>query len=517
MKRQAYNPYLPSGEYVPDGEPHVFDDRIYIYGSHDKFNGTLYCENDYVCWSAPVTDLSDWQYEGVIYKKNQDPINSDGKMQLWAPDIMVGFDGRYYLYYCFPFYPVIGVAVCDCPCGSFDFYGWVKYEDGTVYGQRKGDVLPFDPGVLNDQGTFFLYSNYSQNTLRMLPEEFAQPVLDGMKTLEDTMKEFVALIGDDAIMDSLMRINGYGSKVLKLAEDMLTVQSVNDLIPGIDNSENTGFEGHEFYEASSIRKIGEKYYFIYSSYLSHELCYAISDKPDKDFVYGGTIISNGDVGLPGVTKIQPHNYYGNNHGGLVKCDGSWYIFYHRHTDCNEQSRQGCAEPVTIADDGSISQVEMTSCGLNGEPLSGKGTYPSYIACNLAAVSGACKYDASNPEAAAALKAVHPYITQDVADIEVPSYDKQVQYIRNMRQGTKIGFKYFQMQGVTTIEVETRGNSGKLIVSTSWDGPSYGEILLDDSAYWRIYSTSIEIPNGKQALYFTYQGTGAIDFKSFTLG
>ena len=73
MKNQAYNPYLPSWEYVPDGEPHVFEDRLYVYGSHDKFNGTQFCMNDYVCWSAPLDDLSDWKMEGTIYKKEQDP------------------------------------------------------------------------------------------------------------------------------------------------------------------------------------------------------------------------------------------------------------------------------------------------------------------------------------------------------------------------------------------------------------------------------------------------------------
>ena len=37
MKRQAYNPYLPAWEYIPDGEPRVFGDRLYIFGSHDRF------------------------------------------------------------------------------------------------------------------------------------------------------------------------------------------------------------------------------------------------------------------------------------------------------------------------------------------------------------------------------------------------------------------------------------------------------------------------------------------------
>ena len=29
------NPFLPLWEYTPDGEPHIFGDRIYLFGSHD--------------------------------------------------------------------------------------------------------------------------------------------------------------------------------------------------------------------------------------------------------------------------------------------------------------------------------------------------------------------------------------------------------------------------------------------------------------------------------------------------
>ena len=73
MKKQAFNPYLPSWEYIPDGEPYVFGDRVYVYGSHDYFNGYVFCMGDYVCWSAPVDDLGNWRYEGVIYPKTADP------------------------------------------------------------------------------------------------------------------------------------------------------------------------------------------------------------------------------------------------------------------------------------------------------------------------------------------------------------------------------------------------------------------------------------------------------------
>ena len=65
--------------------------------------------------------------------------------------------------------------------------------------------------------------------------------------------------------------------------------------PGIEYETGTGFEGHAFFEAPSIRKVKDTYYFIYSSSPMHELCYATSDKPNKGFSFGGVIVSNNDI------------------------------------------------------------------------------------------------------------------------------------------------------------------------------------------------------------------------------
>lgn len=93
--KQVFNPYFPSYEYIPDGEPHVFGDRVYIYGSHDKFNGKFFCMNDYVCYSAPVDDLKNWQYEGVIWKRTDDPTKKGLILnQMYAPDVVEGNDGQ---------------------------------------------------------------------------------------------------------------------------------------------------------------------------------------------------------------------------------------------------------------------------------------------------------------------------------------------------------------------------------------------------------------------------------------
>ena len=69
----AQNPYLPLWEYIPDGEPYVFDDpdqpgkkRVYIYGSHDTMIDG-YCGRELVTWSAPTDSLDRWRYDGIIF------------------------------------------------------------------------------------------------------------------------------------------------------------------------------------------------------------------------------------------------------------------------------------------------------------------------------------------------------------------------------------------------------------------------------------------------------------------
>jgi hypothetical protein len=110
---------------VPDGEPHVFGDRVYVYGSHDEAGATAYCVGDYVTWSAPVNDLSDWRYEGVIFRKGQDPMTEHGKYNLFAPDVCEGSDGRYYLYTSIWMFGYVSVAVSDSPAGPFSYVGTV--------------------------------------------------------------------------------------------------------------------------------------------------------------------------------------------------------------------------------------------------------------------------------------------------------------------------------------------------------------------------------------------------------
>ncbi|MBQ5311638.1 MAG: family 43 glycosylhydrolase, partial [Oscillospiraceae bacterium] len=440
MKKQAFNPYLPSWEYIPDGEPYVFDGRVYVYGSHDFYNGYVFCMGDYVCWSAPVDDLGNWRYEGVIYPRNEDPMNRDGKMCLYAPDVTVGPDGRYYLYYVLDKISVISVAVSDTPAGKYEFYGYVHYPDGTRLGEREGDEPQFDPGVLTEGDITYLYSGFC-------------PRGDKSRT---------------------------GSKVVILDRDMLTVKEEPVLVaPGFEYSKGTEYEGHAFFEASSIRKVDGKYFFIYSSEVMHELCYALSDRPTGGFEYKGVLVSNTDLHIDTYKPADMSMAYGaNNHGSIVEINGEWYIFYHRQTNNTWYSRQGCAEKLTRTADG-FAQAEITSCGLNGGPLEGRGEYPAYLACNLFTEKHDLYVGAPNA----------PRVMQDGKD-----GDEETGYIGNITDGTTAGFKYFDCKGVTKISIAVRAYAdGCFEIRNRWDGEVLASLPVANTNVWETYTADIAIP------------------------
>lgn len=474
--KQAFNPYLPSWEYVPDGEPHVFDGRVYVYGSHDRFGGTTYCMEPYVCWSAPVDDLADWTCHGVIYTGEGDALNDTGKRLMFAPDV-ASYDGKYYLFYGLDSSIAISVAVSDSPAGPFTFYGNVRHADGQILGLKEGDAQQFDPAIfVDDDGEIYLYSGFS--------------------TTPEVAERIRRKMGDKA--DSLS-ISTDGNRVVRLEPDMLTIKGEpTPLLPGVSNSAGTGFEGHEFFEASSMRKFNGKYYAVYSSVQGHELCYAMSDYPDRGFAYGGVLHSNGNLGL----SEQPLYYYANNHGSIARINGSYYIFGHRHTHDSQYQRQGVAERLTMRADGTFAQAEMTSCGLNGAPLAGNGTYPCYIACVLQSADGACKADVSIDRAA------HPAITQA---------ENREAFITNLRDGSIAGFKYFDLCALTKISVTVKAEeAGTLSVRTEPDGADIAVISIELCGDWTAFSAAANAADGKAALYFIYHGKGALAFREFTL-
>ncbi len=323
------NPYLPNWEYIPDGEPRVFGDRVYIYGSHDKAGSDTFCDKVLKCWSAPVNDLNNWTCHGDIFHVADDrdhKSDTDWTTEindLYAPDV-VEKDGKYYLYA----YIMNGrgcVGVSDKPEGPFKLLSKYKYnisEEITCNGWF------IDPGVLvDDDGRVYIYCGYERSFLAEINGDNMYEVLDGT--------------------------------------------CIEHFIPNEDRPED-GFEGKEtwFFEACSPRKVGDTYYMIYSPKRGSRLAYATSDSPIGPYKYRGYIVDNG-VDYPA----------GNDHGSIACINGQWYIFYHRMTNNTIMSRRACVEKIEILPDGTIPAVEMTSLGFQ-DALNPYEITPAEIACVL---------------------------------------------------------------------------------------------------------------------------------------
>lgn len=324
------NPYLPKWEYIPDGEPRVFGDRVYVYGSHDKAGSDSFCDFVLKCWSAPVDDLNNWVCHGDIFHTKADrdhpaDISWGGEnTQLFAPDVVQGKDGRYYLFA----YIVNArgcVAVSDRPEGPFKLVSQYKY---TIPEEVCCNGWFIDPGVfVDDDGRTYIYCGFERS--------------------------FMAEVNSD---------NMY---------EMIEGSLIEHIIP-CEPREEGGFTETEslFYEAASMRKVNGIYYFIYSPKVGSRLAYATSDKPTGPFTYRGYIIDNA-VDYPG----------GNDHGSIACIKGQWYIFYHRMTNGTIMSRRACAERINILPDGTIPSVEMTSLGF-AESLDPYEITDADIACVL---------------------------------------------------------------------------------------------------------------------------------------
>lgn len=354
----AQNPYMPLWEYIPDGEPYVFEDpdcpgqyRVYVYGSHD-IEVSAYCGRDQVVWSAPVNDLTNWRYDGVIFKSD---ASADGNSFmradiLYAPDVTYR-DGKYYLY---PNNQSGGrqsmMCVSDRPDGPFEVFNWNKSNPRQTDG-----ILGFDPAVfIDDDGRVYGYWGFEES-------------------------------------------NGAELDPVNMASVKEGTQIVRNMIS--DYKHDGEFR---FFEASSMRKIGGKYVFVYSRYTAdgedglprsnNTLAYAYSDNPLGPFTYGGTIV---DAREPGVdaqgNAIATANRYGNTHGSILEINGQWYVFYHRQTGTDQFSRQAMVAPITVKvtkDKVLISRAEVTSEGFQT-----KGLNP----LNRIAAGWACWF--GNPETA----------------------------------------------------------------------------------------------------------------------
>lgn len=496
MNAIAVNPILPLWEYIPDGEPYLFDDpdnpgkkRVYLYGSHDMLVDK-YCGTDLVVWSADPDSLNNWRYDGVIFKSMNDrdgnALNKDWQLDvLYAPDVTeVTLPDGSKEYYMIPNDQTGNrlsmVTKSNRPDGPFKVINWSKNDSKATEGP-----FGFDPAILvDDDGRVYGYWGFNKSMGAELDPTTMATVKPGTEV-----------------------------------KNILTGRGE----PGDDR----------FFEASSMRKIGDKYVLIYSRWTdkgefglydsNYTLAYAYSDNPLGPFTYGGTIIDGRgrDTDADGNTIVTAVPF-GNTHGSILNINDRWWVFYHRQTGTDEFSRQAMVAPIEVnVEPGkggkvTISEAEYTSEGFETDGLDPMKKYPAGIASHL---TGPTAPRHAYPKVYYTGSYVEP---KRIADHRVSTpYDLSINFnpVVNNTNGSTVGYKYFNFDKLQdkkkvelALDIIPTGVGGTIDVYTEkpWkeEAKPVGKFIIDGEGANIPVTISADISKvkklkGKHPLYLVF--------------
>ncbi len=304
----AQNPIIRD-QFTADPTARVFNDKVYLYPSHDIFppegqRQDWFCMEDYHVFSSE--NLTDWTDHGMIVTQNNVPWVRPNSYSMWAPDCVYR-NGKYYFY--FPSAPAtgmgfaVGVAIADNPEGPF------IPEPEPIKG-----INGIDPCVLlaSDGNAYIFWGN------------------GRCAKLKDNMKE----LADDNPRETVK----WGNREM----EMVGVHCLKDL-------PNRQAEGPFAFEYNG------NYYLTYPYVRENTevLAYAMSKNPMGPYEYKGLIMAE-----------QPNGCWTNHHS-IVNYKGQWYLFYHHNylSPNDDKRRSACIEKLYFNADGTIQEVKQTIRGV----------------------------------------------------------------------------------------------------------------------------------------------------------
>jgi len=287
-----------------------------------------------------------------------------------------------------------------------------------------------------------------------------------------------------------------------------------------------------FFEASSLRKIKDKYVFVYSRWTAdgefglpeanNTLAYAWSHSPLGPWTYGGTIIDarGRDVDEDG-KPIYTASPGGNTHGSLCEIGGQWYIFYHRQAGLGGLDRQAMVAPVEVTvtegPDGKveISEAEYPSEGFELGGLDPLVPHSAGIACYYTGPRPAEKDNLGNRFSGSYIQPLRP-----AWDGETDPYDLSINHnpVVNNTAGSVVGYKYFNFDGLRAARAKRlrltlvpQGVKGRIVIMADHPrhGTKLGVIRLSGREQQKITEKYARVPKarklrGKHALYFVFE-------------
>jgi len=558
------NPYLPLWEHLPDGEPRVFEDpdkpgkyRIYIIGSHDV-RATSYCGPDIRAWSAPVEDLSNWRDEGPIFTYN---VRNQWDV-MYAPDLveLKRKDGtkEYYLY---PHSRGGGreamVAKGDRPDGPFTPINMT--EDGSR--AIQGSTMGFDPAVyiqyITDKSDpdyeigFRAYGYWGFQ--RSSAGELDQNTMYSLRPGTQMIDRFIPDTRGGGRFGGRGRRGGRRGGAQPEAQPSSESDSQETNYPYLFPGEDPA--SFSFFEAASIRKIGNKYVWIYSGRSGSEygiggatatLRYAYGDSPLGPWKSGGVLVdARAVVPTQDGTRLQTTYSGHNTHGSIEFMNDQYYVFYHRAPRGFGNARQPMVAPVNIVnDDKPVSEGgKITITG-----------YDPYAEDNIwTAKSQANEYTGAEVTSEGFnIYGLNPYLyysagyacylsNQQVQQDSWDMWDNNMP-LANVQNGNIIGYKYFGFGGLDKNKKGLKAFAGtkpgnntafnlfltpkttnafKINVwldgpwdNDTWKGKKIGEISVPANAAQEITKFTIDVSSAvdnlgeKHAIFLVAEGSGS---------
>ena len=321
--------YLFPNDYMADPSVHVFNNKLFIYPSHDwesgiaeNDSGDHFNMKDYHVFSLDDVENGEVTDHGVVLDVKDIPWAG---RQLWDCDVAFK-NGKYYMY--FPLKDKndvfrFGVAIADKPEGPFipqpDPMRGSYSIDSCVY-EENGNYYMYFGGIWGGQ-----LQRYRDN-----------------KALEN---------GATYPADNEAAIP---PRVAKLSDDMLQFAEEPHPVVIIDKNGKPITQGdtnRRFFEASWLHKYNGKYYFSYSTGDTHFICYATGDNPYGPFTYQGVILT------PVVGWTTHHS--------IVEFKGKWYLFHH---DCVPSGGKTWLRSLKVTEmryntDGTIQMIEGKSSSI----------------------------------------------------------------------------------------------------------------------------------------------------------
>lgn len=539
----AQNPYLPLWEHLPDGEPRVFEDpdnpgkmRAYIIGSHDVTYKS-YCGNDIRIWSAPVENLTDWRDEGPVFSHY---VN--GKWDtMFAPDLVEVKDkttGKktYWLYpHSRGWRRVPMVCKGDRPDGPFTPVN--LNADGTAC--VDGSIIDFDPSVFVENITDKKDPDFARG--------FRAYVFYGFRhstAFELDPDNMYAVRPNTQIHDYFIP----ASERYGVIRDPKGTQ-----YPALYKGQNPG--EFNFFEASSIRQVGNKYVMVFSGYSGPDyglgstnsaLRYAYGDSPLGPWRSGGVLVdSRGVVPNEDGTHLVGMNAAHNTHGSLQEINGQWYVFYHRPPRGFGFARQAMVAPVKIewdkkavAKGGQVRIVAYDPYAKNNEWTAEASDGTKYTGAEVTSegfhIFGLPPY--AYYSAGIACYMSNQQWLQDNFDVWNNSMD-----LANIPNGGIVGFKYFGFgglakasKGINAFNGTKTGDGTKLCLNltpkgkgafrihvmldgpysnATWQGKEIAVVDVKGDAAQKAASYEVAVPaveglTGKHAIYLVIEGEGS---------